>query len=124
MKIKLPKRSLSRPNALFKLAYQRKAGTFKDRREKRSDEDHNKNWENEKTEIFSFEIILIKPEMTFEDAAERLSHIDDGLFAISNGVWSISFDREAETYAAATASALKDIEITGIDILKIIQEKK
>lgn len=69
---------------------------------------------------FEFTAVLL-PVGDFDAAAERLAEAGctDGLFAESNGVQTIEFDRDAETLREAILSAIRDIHTAGLKVARI-----
>ena len=47
------------------------------------------------------------------------SGCDDGLIVITNGKMVIDFDRSAPSYDPAVASAIRDLQRIGVEIVKI-----
>lgn len=65
---------------------------------------------------FKFTLIISKPTMDDEAAADRLYAMgcDDGLFGVSNGEYSIDFDRESLTWCDAVFTAVQNVNLSGI----------
>ena len=65
---------------------------------------------------YSFTLIISRPDVDEETAADRLyaSGCGDGLFSVSNGKYSVDFDREADSLAEAVETATRDVESAGI----------
>lgn len=65
---------------------------------------------------WSFTLIVSPPTVDEEEAAGRLygAGCDDATFGVSNGAYSLDFDREAASLEEAVASAKADVGRAGI----------
>ncbi len=77
-----------------------------------------------KKKTYNFTIEITKPTIIEDVAAERLCvWCDDALFGVSNGKYTLDFDRISWCYEAAVWSAEDDIRFSGIgsDIIKVVK---
>jgi hypothetical protein len=76
---------------------------------------------------YNFTFIISKPSVDELKAANLLyeNNCDDALFGVSNGIYEIEFDRDAESYDGAKRSAVKDFNSANIgsEIVRIIYEE-
>jgi hypothetical protein len=61
---------------------------------------------------YNFSLVISQPTMNFDEAADKLfeAGCDDGTFGISNGLYEIEFDREANSFEEAIRSAISDVK--------------
>jgi len=65
---------------------------------------------------YSFTLFISTPNVDEETAANMLyeSGCEDALFSVSEGVYSVDFDRESDSFDNAIASAIRDIKKSNI----------
>jgi hypothetical protein len=65
---------------------------------------------------YSFSLVITPPLIDEEDAADKLykNGCDDALFAVTNGEYSITFDRESSSLQQAIDSAINNLEQANI----------
>jgi len=71
--------------------------------------------------IYQFNLILEGSHELTEDMADALfaAGCDDATPGVSNGVFTIDFDRKAESLEAAIHSAVRDVKRAGYEVVRI-----
>jgi len=72
--------------------------------------------------IHKFTLIISHQNVDAETLADQLygAGCDDALFSVAGGVYHLDFDREAASLKDAIQSAIRSVESSGAQILRII----
>jgi|BarGraNGADG00212_1021973.scaffolds.fasta_scaffold10162_2 hypothetical protein len=79
------------------------------------------------SETYEFTLLAVGTDLQTDEALNALAeaNCDDATVGVSSGVQHLDFDREAESYLAAVASAIDDVElaVTGARVVRVLPDE-